>query len=66
MHVCSDGPWHYKYNFKVKYRPGSIHQNADGLSRQAWDADQQLLKSSSEKNSFLSSKEEGDVEGHST
>ena len=28
------------YNFRVKYRPGLIHQNADGLSRQAWDTDQ--------------------------
>ena len=27
------------YSFKVEYRPGSTHQNADGLSRQAWDED---------------------------
>ena len=24
------------YNFKVQHRPGSKHQNADGLSRQSW------------------------------
>jgi len=24
------------YSFMVKYRPGKQHQNADGLSRQAW------------------------------
>ena len=24
------------YDFVIKYRPGKSHQNADGLSRQAW------------------------------
>ena len=27
---------HQAYNFKVQYRPGPKHQNADGLSRQSW------------------------------
>ena len=25
------------YHYKVEYRPGAYHQNADGLSRQAWE-----------------------------
>ena len=26
-----------QFNMAIKYRPGSINQNADGLSRQAWN-----------------------------
>ena len=28
------------YNFTTRYRPGRENGNADGLSRQAWDGDQ--------------------------
>ena len=43
------------YNFKVKYRPVSTHQNVDGLSRQAWDIDHPSLECSSEKTPSLTS-----------
>ena len=29
------------YDFEVIYRPGVKHQNADGLSRQAWPEDEE-------------------------
>ena len=28
-----------QFNMEIAYRPGSTNQNADGLSRQAWDKD---------------------------
>ena len=28
------------FNFEITYRPGKDHQDADGLSRQAWDSNE--------------------------
>ncbi len=44
------------YNFTTRYRPGRENGNADGLSRQAWDGDQD-----EEENNNNLFKEGGDV-----
>ena len=32
------------YTFTVRYRPGKSNQNADGLSRQAWPEEEDLVR----------------------
>ena len=36
------------FQFELKYRPGILHQNADGLSRQCWPEDEELMRSAEE------------------
>ena len=36
------------FQFELKYRPGILYQNVDGLSRQCWPEDDELMRSAEE------------------